>query len=288
MKKELIKTLGLALGAGLAFFFVIYFLLSKIFVGDVEMSQALHLGRVTIQYYGVILAVAALSGYVLAMYRRKIYGINETQADNIIFLVIVAGFVGARLYHVISQFGYYSQHLGQIFSVWNGGLGIYGVMIGGVIALVWYTRKHKGLSLWTLLDWLVPSVVLGQVIGRFGNFVNYELYGSATNLPWKMFVPVEFRLAPYQLTQFFHPLFLYESAGSLVILILLLRLKLRPGALFLLWLFLYNVLRFFLEQFRVGSIIYGGIRVNAIVSLLIAIGAAAVYIKYVKPNPSNN
>lgn len=288
MNKSHFKLLVLAIGSGLVLFVVAWFVFQKVFTGAVHLPQNLQLGPLTIQYYGLILAIAALAGYGLAMHRRKQFGIEQSTADNIILTVLIAGFIGARLYHVVSDYNYYSHNPTKILAVWNGGLGIYGVIIGGVIALFLCKKYFTSVSIWKLLDWLVPSVVLGQIIGRFGNFINYELYGLPSGLPWKMFVPVEFRLAPYQLNQFFHPLFLYESAGSMVILFLLLRLKLRPGGLFLAWLFMYNVMRFLLEQLRVGSVVYYNVRVNGLISLLLIAISIALYIKYVKPNPQNN
>lgn len=289
VSKNFAKNLLVAIACGIALFLGTWLLFAKVFSGSVVLQQTLHLGPLSIQYYGLILAIAVLAGYILAMRRRVDFDLSSEQADAIIFTVIVSGFVGARLYHVISSFPFYIHQPLKIFAVWNGGLSIYGVVIGGVVALYLYKRFYaKNISIWSLLDWLVPSVALGQVMGRFGNFVNYELFGNPTNLPWKMFVPIQFRVYPYGVDKFFHPLFLYEAVGSLVVLMLILRLKLKPGALFLSWLLMYNVLRFFLEQFRVGSVVYGGIRVNAIVSLVLIGVSVALYIKYVKPNPQNS
>lgn len=274
-------------------FFVFWLLFSRIFFGAVTLSQSMHLGNLRIQYYGLILALASLSGYVLAMHRRKQYGIETAEADNLIFVLLIAGFIGARLYHVVTEYNFYIHNPSHIFAVWNGGLGIYGVVIGGVIALWLYKKFSRSdiatrLSIWEILDWLIPSVVLGQVIGRFGNFVNYELYGLPTSLPWKMFVPVQFRIYPYALNEFFHPVFLYESACCMIILFLILRLKLKPGGLFLVWLLMYNVMRFFLEPLRLGGTTYGSIHLNTVLSLVLIGISIALYIKYVKPNTQNS
>lgn len=290
------KTISVALVSGTLFFLIGWFLLANIFAGNFVLPQSLHIGNFELQYYGLILAVAALAGYFLAMHRRKEFGIESSEADKIIFYVIVAGFVGARLYHVISEIGFYANEPAKIFAIWNGGLSIYGVVIGGIVVLLLYKIFHskdsvnisQKMSLWTLLDWLIPSVALGQIIGRFGNFFNYEIYGYATSLPWKMFVPPQFRDSTLRLNEFFHPLFLYEATGSVIILYLLLKIKLRPGALFLVWLFLYNVMRFFLEQLRVGSVIYGDIRVNALFSLVLILLSITLYVKYVKPSSQNS
>ena len=169
------------------------------------------------------MALAVLAGFYLALRRAPQYGINLTDAEDIIFWLIIGGFIGARLYHVASSFTYYLHHPLQSLEVWKGGLSIYGAVIGGICTL-WLIKKLLPIacSLFTLLDWLAPSLVLGQIIGRFGNFFNYELYGYPTNLPWKMFVPLSFRLPGYQNFSYFQPLFLYEVLANLIILSLLL------------------------------------------------------------------
>src|SRR5205823_6124909 len=121
-------------------------------------------------------------------------------------VVFVAGFLGARIYHILTALGYYRAYPSEIFAIWHGGLSIFGAMIFGSLALVAYLHFSKSLlQIWKVLDWLAPSVVIGQAIGRFGNLFNYEVYGYPTNLPWKMFVPPQFRLPPYELAAYFHP-----------------------------------------------------------------------------------
>lgn len=295
-RKQLLRTILTAVAVGGLGFFVFVFLLKPFFSGSAELSQSLRLGGLNIQYYGLLLGLGALAGYWITMRRRAQYGIPAEHADNIILFSLVAGFIGARLYHVISDYEYYLQQPSQIFAVWNGGLGIFGAAIGAVLA-VWVYKKYvlkSKLSFLQLLDWLTPGIVIGQIIGRFGNFINYELYGYPTTLPWKMYVPELFRAPAYEFSQFFHPLFLYEAAGSAVILVLILKLKLRAGRLFLLWLLLYNVMRFFLEFLRVDSVVYSGIRINAIVAAVLALLAAGLWYKLKTPNnnvissPSNN
>ncbi len=226
-------------------------------------------------YYGVFMALAVAAGYWLAVKRSKKYGISLDQADKIIFWVIIGGFLGARLYHVLSSFGFYSAHPLDMLKVWNGGLSIYGALIGGVVAVL-VTRGAL-----VTLDWLAPSLLLGQIIGRFGNFFNYELYGYPTGLPWKMFVPPQFRLTGYQNFNYFHPLFLYEALANAIILFLLLKF-IRPakkGALFFWYLLLYNAVRFGLEFLRIDSTYIEGVRVNAYVSLLLVIIAVIFLIR---------
>jgi phosphatidylglycerol:prolipoprotein diacylglycerol transferase len=280
MKKYLV--ISLAIFLGLAVF------LRLVFSGVLILPQTFNIGPLVIHYYGLIMALAAASGFYLAIKRSVLYGLDKKIAEDILFWVIVGGFVGARIYHVLSSAGYYYQHPVDIFKVWNGGLSIYGAVLGGILTLI---ILHKILNLsagggsasggkskiLNLLDWLAPSVVLGQIIGRFGNLFNYEAFGYPTNLPWKMFVEKSFRPVKFQSENFFHPWFLYEVLGNLVILIFLLKIvepklkKSSPGLIAFFYLLLYNSLRFALEFLRIDSTFVGGFRLNAIVSLIIAL-----------------
>ncbi len=269
--KTILRTVITALAVGLVGFFALVIILQPFFRGVVVLPQHLNLGPLRLQFYGLIIAIAALVGYWLMLRRKETYEVESNDVDTLFFIVLVTGFIGARVYHVLSELGYYLANLDQLFAVWNGGLSIFGAALGGMLGLLVYNQVTKKYSLIQLLDWMVPGLAVGQLIGRFGNFVNYEIYGTPTEVPWKMYVPSEFRLPPFEPYLYFHPLFLYEAAGSAVILVLLLRLKLPKGYLFLLWLFLYNMMRFFLEFLRVGSITYGTVRVNAVVSLVLVV-----------------
>jgi len=263
--------------------------LHQVFSGHIILPQLFHLGPLTIHYYGLIMALAAAVGFWLAMKRAPQFGVSEKQAEDIFFWVIVGGFIGARLYHVLSSALFYWQNPFDIFKVWNGGLSIYGAVLGGITTLI---ILHKGVSRATLdtLDWLAPSVVLGQIIGRFGNLFNYEAFGYPTNLPWKMFVGKNFRPAMFQNENFFHPWFLYESLGNLIILFVLLKIveprckKSPPGFIVFFYLLLYNSLRFGLEFLRIDSTFIGPVRLNAAVSLLLVfVSLAGLY--YVGKHP---
>lgn len=278
-KKGLIRTLLTALAIGCVGFFAVVALLQPFFTGRLVLPQNINISGWSVQYYGIIIGLAAVAGYWLAVKRQKLLNITSEQIDTIALILVVCGFVGARVYHVLSELPYYLEHPLLSFAVWNGGLSIFGAALGGLLGLYIYNRyiSKTPLPFLELLDWLTPGLVLGQIIGRFGNFMNYELYGNPTTLPWKMFVPIQLRIPPFELNAFFHPLFLYEAAGSAIILFLIVKLKLKTGQLFLLWLFLYNVLRFFLEYLRVDSIVYGGVRLNAIVALFAAGVAVLVW-----------
>ena len=255
--------------------FVIYF----VFSGSLILPQTFSLGPFSIHYYGIIMALAVGAGFYLADLRSERFGMKGAAAQNVLFWIIIGGFVGARLYHVLSSLGYYRENILEIFKVWNGGLSIYGAVLGGLIAVLVLAKSYK-LQATSLLNWLTPPLVIGQIIGRFGNLFNYEAFGLPTNLPWKMFVPENFRPLAYLNEAYFHPWFLYEQLGLIVILFAIKRME-KPGGfgfpgLFLWYLLLYNTLRFALEFLRADSVIWFGIRQNAAVSACVVVFSCVV------------
>lgn len=258
----------------LLIFLIFGILLNLVFSGALILPQFFHIGPLTIHYYGLIMALAAASGFYLAIKRAPQFGVEAKQAEDILFWVIIGGFIGARIYHVLSSAGYYYQNPIDIFKIWNGGLSIYGAILGGILTL-WAIKRLSTIHYppFTLLDWLAPSVVLGQIIGRFGNLFNYEAFGYPTNLPWKMFVPEIFRPIQFASSAFFHPWFLYEALGNVIILFFLLKIhkSKAAGEVVFLYLLLYNCLRFALEFLRIDSTFIYGFRLNAIASFIIAV-----------------
>lgn len=265
-------------------FAILTWFLSEVFSGQLILPQAFSLGPLAVRYYGLIMALAVGAGFYIAIRRAPKYGIDPKKAEDLLFWLVIGGFIGARLYHALSSAPYYYLHPADIIKVWNGGLSIYGAVIGGFIVLLLYKRlSTKHLALSSLLDWLTPSLILGQIIGRFGNLFNYEAFGYPTNLPWKMFVKKSFRPIQFQNEIFFHPWFLYEALGNLIILFVLLKIiepkykKSLPGFLGFFYLLLYNALRFGLEFLRIDSTFIHNFRLNAVVSLgLCAIAAATL------------
>ena len=173
--------------------------------------------------YGLLLGSGVFVGaWVVAKIAKREKIDPELVWDGLLW-VVVAGVVGARAYHVIDLWSYYSQNLGQVMAVWNGGLGIFGALIGGVLGLLLFVR-NRGLSskdILSLLDVAVVGVPIGQAIGRWGNYFNQELYGKPTNLPWGVMIGPENRLVGYESFSKFHPLFLYESLLSLGLFLIL-------------------------------------------------------------------
>lgn len=254
-----------------------YGLLSPVFSGAVILPQEFHIGFLPIHYYGVIIALGALAGWMIAMAQVKKYGIDEDFAEWIIFLCVIGGIIGSRAYHVLSSWKYYIHNPMQAIAIWNGGLGIYGAAAGGAIVLalvVYFSGRWSVKKLLNYLNWLTLSFAAAQAIGRWGNFFNYEAFGSPTDVPWKMYVPVLFRPSQYLDYVYFHPWFLYSSLVNLGILLYLWRYKRDNSYLFVWYMLLYNGTRTLLELLRADSTFVGPFRLNFLVSLGVTICAA--------------
>jgi phosphatidylglycerol:prolipoprotein diacylglycerol transferase len=173
----------------------------------------------------------------------------------------------------------YFQKPWTILEVWNGGLGIPGGLAGGVLALWIYTWRSK-LYFPTWLDMAAPGIAIAQAIGRWGNFINNELYGQPTNLPWGLYIPPTFRLQAYAQIERFHPIFLYESILNLLAGLALLYIarryarRLKPGDLFLIYLIMYPTVRFLIEFIRLDSSGLGNLNINQTLSAAVVLVSA--------------
>jgi len=233
---------------------------------------ALRLGPLALHWYGIIIASAVLGGALLGTAEARRRGEDPEAGWSMLLWVLIFGVLGARIYHVIHQWGnFYSIHPELILQVWNGGLGIPGAIIGGAAALFFYTRaKHLSTARW--LDIFAIAIPLGQAIGRLGNFVNQELYGPPTDLPWGIPIDAAHRIGPWlDLTRFpvdttrFHPLFAYEAIFSLATLGVLLWISRRlahrlfDGDIILIYLMCYGASRSYLETFRIENWLIAGV-----------------------------
>ena len=262
---------------------------------------AFHLGPLTVYWYGIILVTGMIVGGYVAAFEAKRRGENEDHVWNILMVVMLLGIVGARLYHVFSSpagsnigWAYYRVHPEAIFFIWDGGLGIYGAIAGGLIGVLLYTYRNK-LNLWRYLDIGAPALLIGQAIGRWGNWANQELYGPPTTLPWGIPIDQYHRIPPfddltrYPLTTRFQPDFLYESLWSLAGVILLLTVgrklagKLKEGDLFLAYLVWYPLGRLWVEALRPDAWRIGNIPTAQIISVvLIVIAAGLLLVRHLK------
>jgi phosphatidylglycerol---prolipoprotein diacylglyceryl transferase len=242
------------------------------------------------RFYGFILMLGAVAGALLASRRAKQRGHDPEIVWDLLVWLIIGGVIGARLWHIFLPSKYavydtmhYLTHPLDAINVTNGGLGIPGAVIGGVIALYFYTRKHN-LNFAEWLDISAPALALGQAIGRWGNFFNQELYGAPTNLPWKIYIEPLKRLPGFQDVEYYHPLFLYESIYNLANMFFLLWLdrrfhdRLKPGDIFLVYLITYPIGRFFLDFLRLDIAVVSNINFNQMIMLVIAIAASVTLI----------
>lgn len=239
---------------------------------------AVEIGPLAIRWYGVLIASAMALGLWLAYREARRRGEDPEELLKAAEFALVGGLVGARLYYVLFNLDYYLATPFKIIAVWEGGLAIHGGLIGGLLLGGGYAWTRR-LPLARYLDIVAPSVVLGQAIGRWGNFFNEEAFGRPTDLPWKLYISPPHRPLPFQNAEYFHPTFLYESLwdlGVLTILVLLLRRRLEraPGALFLAYLGLYSLGRIWVEGLRLDSLMLGPIRVAQLASGLAILAAA--------------
>ncbi len=247
---------------------ILMFPLHNFYIGRTSISPYLiH----PIRWYAVLIGISVIIGTILVYRRRNIYGIKKSHIDSLILYGILASIVGARIYYVVFEWKLYAKHPALALDVWKGGIAIHGAIASIIVVALMYTKRHK-LSFLSIGDLFAPAIVLGQAIGRWGNFINHEAFGYPTALPWKMFIPMADRPINTKKMAFYHPTFLYESLGDLTIFYILLYLeKRRPsqGTIMFTYLLLYSILRFFTEWLRTDSLMVGNIRVAQLVSIVL-------------------
>jgi phosphatidylglycerol:prolipoprotein diacylglycerol transferase len=236
-----------------------------------------------------ILAAAALISY-----RAKRYGHDPRFVEDGLLLVVIAGIIGARIYHVLTPPPSmnitpweYLQHPLTAIDTRKGGLGIPGALIGGGLAIFFYTRYRKE-SFLTWADLAIPGVALGQAIGRLGNYFNQELYGKPSSLPWAITIKPQYREAGYESFSRFHPMFLYEMIWNLLVCGGLMWIhdrfqeRLKPGDLLALYMIFYSAGRFFLEYLKLDApAVNESLTIAQLLSLLAAaIGAAFLFLRH--------
>ncbi|WP_058301566.1 prolipoprotein diacylglyceryl transferase [Gorillibacterium timonense] len=225
---------------------------------------AFSIGSLSVTWYGIILASAALAGLYLAILEGKRFGIIPDFFMDVLLIGVPSAIVGARLYFVAFKWEDYRDTPMDIFKIWEGGIAIYGALIGAFIGAFFYIRA-KGYSFWRIADICAPSLLLGQMIGRWGNYVNQEAYGGPVS---ESFLRDTLHLPSFIVDQmlvgttYHHPTFLYESVWNFVGLLLLFWLRRRPflrsGELLFSYLMWYSIGRFFIEGLRTDSLAFAG------------------------------
>jgi phosphatidylglycerol---prolipoprotein diacylglyceryl transferase len=247
------------------------------------VREGIQIGRLFLHFYGIIIIFGAIMAAVLAAYEAKRRKLSSDFVWDMLPWALIGGIIGARIWHILTPMPsqgitamYYFTHPLDALAIWKGGLGIPGAVIGGALAVYIYTRK-KGLIFLQWGDIAAPGLLLAQAIGRWGNFVNQEIYGLPTNLPWAVYIEPARRLKEYADVGYYHPLFLYESLWNLLNMGLLIWIsrrfsdKLKNGDLLLIYCIMYPVTRFTLEFIRLDSSQVAGININQTVMVVIAI-----------------
>lgn len=235
----------------------------------------------SIRWYGLLIAFGMLCGTLVALRECKKSGFDEEYIIDIVLYCIPAAVIGARLYYVLFEIKYYINAPVEIFAIRNGGLAIHGGIIASVIAAYIYTRAKK-ISFLKVADICAPGIILGQAIGRWGNFFNQEAFGGAVSSEFISHFPVFIQNGMFIEGVYHHPTFLYESLwdfGVFIVLMILTRRKRQNGFIFFVYMILYSAGRFFIEGLRTDSLMLSSLRIAQVVSIiLIIIGFTGLYI----------
>lgn len=241
---------------------------------------AFSLGPISVHWYGIIIGLGLALALYLAIKEENRRGLEKDTFSDLMIWAIPIAIISARLYYVIFELDYYGEHPGEILQIWNGGLAIHGALIGAVITTYIFAKKRK-ISFWKIADIAAPSIILGQAIGRWGNFINQEAHGGEVT---RSFLE-GLHLPDFVINQMFidgsyyHPTFLYESVWNLagfVLLLVLRRVNLRRGELFLTYVIWYSIGRFFVEGMRTDSLMLGSLRTAQTISIALAVGALVI------------
>lgn len=233
---------------------------------------AFSFGTFEVRWYGILIATGIILAFLLVqreMVKQKMH--PDFLTDMLIWAVPIS-IISARIYYVIFSWDFYKDHPGDIIKIWEGGIAIHGALIGAIITAAIFTRK-RGVSFWKVADITAPGLLIGQIIGRWGNFMNQEAHGGPVSQSF-----LENNIIPdWIMNQMtiegvtYHPTFLYESVWNLVglaIILLLRRVNLKRGEIFFFYIIWYSVGRFFIEGMRTDSLYGGDLRAAQVVSIL--------------------
>ncbi len=242
-------------------------------------GKALSLGPLDLNAYGLMIALGVIAAVWLFGRRLEAFGLGTTDdASAIGMWGVGAGLIGARLYHVATDWGRFENNLDEIPKLWHGGLGIPGGLLFGTAAGL-YAGKRRGIPMAKTATMAAPAIPLAQAIGRCGNWFNQELFGRPTDLPWALEVDPQFVPTEYPAATTFHPTFLYESLWNFALVGVLLlverRFRLGPGRLMAVYVMGYGLGRFWVEGLRIDPADeLGGLRWNQWVALAAVVGGA--------------
>ena len=248
---------------------------------------ALDLGFIQIYWYSIFIFLGMLVACLLIYREAKKRNIPDDFLVDLIFNTLIFGIIGARLYYVAFNLNYYLANPIEIFEIWNGGLAIHGGIFAGLLTVLFYCKSKK-VNVMHILDIIVVGIIIGQAIGRWGNFFNQEAYGAVTTLEALRAQPIPTFVinGMYILGAYRQPTFFYESIGCLIGFIVLLILRanksLKRGTLTATYLIWYGFLRFFIEGMRSDSLMLGNIKVAQLVSILFALIGVGIIINNIR------
>ncbi|MGM0379767.1 MAG: prolipoprotein diacylglyceryl transferase [Bacillota bacterium] len=232
----------------------------------------------SVRWYGIFMALAIMLGVFIVLKQGKKKGYTEDEIIDLVLVVVPTGIVGARIYYVLFNLDYYGSDILKMINLRGGGLAIHGAVLGGLLGGFIYCKKKK-LNFLQLTDFVAPALILGQAIGRWGNFTNGEAHGGPTDLPWAIVVD-GIKV---------HPTFLYESIWNLCIFLFLItigkKIKKKHGDIFAMYFGLYSVGRFFIEDLRTDSLMFGNIQMARVMSLILI--ALSIYYIFIKKDKGN-
>ena len=240
----------------------------------------LNFGFLNIRWYGFLISLSVLIGLLISRNLAKSRNIDPEYINEILPSLILYSIIGARTYYVIFEWRLFSGNnfftllelfnksiqIPSFLAIWEGGIAVHGGLIGGLLSIIIFCKSKK-INLKTFVDILIPSIILGQSIGRWGNFFNNESFGVPTNLPWKLFIPMQNRPIEFINYEYFHPTFLYESLWNFLIFIILIIIFnkqnktnfVRPGFISCLYLIFYSFGRFWIEALRTDPLCIGAL-----------------------------
>ena len=257
---------------------------------------ALDLGFIEIYWYSIMIMLGVIGGGTFAYLEVKRLKVDKEYFFNMIFYAIIFAFLGARLYYVLFNLDYYLENLAEIPAVWNGGLAIHGGIIGGTLTVIIYSLKHKKKinEILKYMDIASIGILIGQIIGRWGNFFNQEAHGGITSIKFLQSIHIpNFIIEGMTINDVvYHPTFLYESVLNLIGLIILLIVrrnkKLKNGMLLSLYLIWYSCVRFFVESMRTDSLMLFNLKMAQVISIVLVIFGIVLFIYTLKENDYYN
>ncbi|CAI9410180.1 Phosphatidylglycerol--prolipoprotein diacylglyceryl transferase [Aestuariimicrobium sp. T2.26MG-19.2B] len=244
-----------------------------------------NLGPLRVHAYALCILAGVVVAWLLVRHRYRVRGGNPEQVESLTLWAVLAGIIGARIYHVITDPELYfgpGRDWYRAFFIWEGGLGIWGGVAAGALVVWWLCRRWQ-VNFGAVADVMAPALLIAQAIGRLGNWFNQELFGGPTTLPWGLEIAPQYRPVGYEQFATFHPTFLYELLwcllGAALLLVLERPLRLGRGKLMTGYVIWYTLGRFFIEGVRIDKANqFGGLRVNEYVSLVVFLAAVALLV----------